>query len=156
MSRHLLYMMLNERRLWIQWRGNVLHLELICGTPINFEFLRWHQCSSCLETVVLGTFRVQSSKSRLRMCLIGKMQLVCMQCRGIWPHLVARGNSHGFSRVAAGTCGIFSSYDRDAHSFFFFFLFVVNFVINWNKTAMGLHVFPIPIPTPTSLSTRYP
>ena len=32
--------------------------------------------------------------------------------------------------------------------FFFFFLFVVNFVIHWNKTAMGLHVFPIPIPPP--------
>ena len=39
---------------------------------------------------------------------------------------------------------------------FFFFLFVVNFVIHWNKTAMGLHVFPIPIPPPTSLSTRSP
>ena len=36
----------------------------------------------------------------------------------------------------------------------FFFLFVVNFVIHWNETAMGLHVFPIPIPPPTSLSTR--
>ena len=23
---------------------------------------------------------------------------------------------------------------------FFFFLFVVNFIIHWNKTAMGLHV----------------
>ena len=31
--------------------------------------------------------------------------------------------------------------------FFFlsFFLFVVNFVIHWNETAMGLHVFPIPM-----------
>ena len=45
-------------------------------------------------------------------------------------------------------------------SFFFFltvkdifFLFVVNFVIHWNETAMGLHVFPIPIPPSTSLST---
>ena len=37
-----------------------------------------------------------------------------------------------------------------------FFLFVVNFVIHWNETAMGLHVFPIPIPPPTSLSTRSP
>ena len=37
---------------------------------------------------------------------------------------------------------------------FFFFSFVVNFVIHWNKTAMGLHVLPIPIPPPTSLSTR--
>ena len=30
----------------------------------------------------------------------------------------------------------------------FFFLFVVDFVIHWNETAMGLHVFPIPIPPP--------
>ena len=33
-------------------------------------------------------------------------------------------------------------------SLFFFFLLVVNFVIHWNETAMGLHVFPIPIPPP--------
>ena len=32
---------------------------------------------------------------------------------------------------------------------FFFFLIVVNFVIHWNETAMGLHVFPIPIPPPS-------
>ena len=50
------------------------------------------------------------------MCLIGNKQLLCMQCSGIRPHLVARGKSHGFSRVAAGTCGIFSSYDGEAHS----------------------------------------
>ena len=30
------------------------------------------------------------------MCLIGKTQLLCMQCRGIGPHLVVRGKSHGF------------------------------------------------------------
>ena len=36
----------------------------------------------------------------------------------------------------------------------FFFLFVVGFVIHWNETAKGLHVFPIPIPPPTSLSTH--
>ena len=41
-------------------------------------------------------------------------QLLCMQCRGIGPHLVARGKSHGFSRVAAGTWDIFSSYNGDA------------------------------------------
>ena len=50
------------------------------------------------------------------MCLIGKTLLLCMQCRGIGPHLVERGKSHGFSRVAAGTWGIFSSYVGDAHS----------------------------------------
>ena len=47
------------------------------------------------------------------MCLIGKTQLLCMQCRGIGPHLVSRGKSHGFSRVAAGTWVIFSSYGGD-------------------------------------------
>ena len=50
------------------------------------------------------------------MCLIGKTQLLCMQCRGIGPHLAGREKSHVFSRVAAGTWGIFSSYDGDAHS----------------------------------------
>ena len=50
------------------------------------------------------------------MCLIGKTQLLCMQCRGIGPHLVAREKSHGFSRVEAGTLYICSSYDGDAHS----------------------------------------
>ena len=50
------------------------------------------------------------------MCLIGKTQELCMQCRRIGSHLVARGKSHGFSRVAAGTWGIHSSYDGYAHS----------------------------------------
>ena len=45
------------------------------------------------------------------MCFIGSTQLLCMQCRGIRPHLVARGKSLGVSCVAAGTWGIFSSYD---------------------------------------------
>ena len=36
-----------------------------------------------------------------------------MKCRGIGPHLAARGKSHEFSRVAAGTWCIFSSYGRD-------------------------------------------
>ena len=50
------------------------------------------------------------------MCLIGKRQLLCMQYMIIGPHLVARGKSHGFSRVAAGTWGTFSSNYGDAHS----------------------------------------
>ena len=36
--------------------------------------------------------------------------------QGIGPHLAGKGKSHGFSRVAAGTWGIFSSYSRDVHS----------------------------------------
>ena len=50
------------------------------------------------------------------MCLIGKTQLLCTQSRGIGPHFVARGKSHGFSRVVAGTWVIFSSFGGDVHS----------------------------------------
>ena len=50
------------------------------------------------------------------MFLNGKTQLLSTQCCGIAPHLVERGKSHGFSPVVAGTWGIISSYDGDAHS----------------------------------------
>ena len=38
-----------------------------------------------------------------------------MKCRVIGPHLAAMGKSHEFSRVAAGTWCIFSSYGWDGH-----------------------------------------
>ena len=44
------------------------------------------------------------------------MELLCTQCSGIEPHLVASGKSHGFSRVVAGTWSIFSSYSGDGPS----------------------------------------
>ena len=47
---------------------------------------------------------------------MGYTELLCMQCRGIRPHLVAREKSHCCSQVAAGTWGTFSSYGRDGHS----------------------------------------
>ena len=47
---------------------------------------------------------------------MGNTELLCMQCRGIRLHLTVRGKSHGFSRVAEGTWGIFSSYGRDGPS----------------------------------------
>ena len=42
------------------------------------------------------------------MCFIVKTDLLCMQSRGIVPHLTAKDKSNGFSRVAAGTLDIFS------------------------------------------------
>ena len=44
------------------------------------------------------------------------MVLFCMQCQGIKPDLVARGKSHGFSRVASGTWDIFSHHGGDGPS----------------------------------------
>ena len=49
------------------------------------------------------------------MCLTGNTQLLYTQCTGIGAHLVARGKSHGFSAVVAGTWSIFLSYGRDGH-----------------------------------------
>ena len=70
--------------------------------------------SSCDR--VVGDSGVQSSKSRLLTCLIGKTQLLWIQCREIGRHLAGSGKSHGFPRVAAGTWGILSSYSGDVHS----------------------------------------
>ena len=44
---------------------------------------------------------------------MGNTELLCMQCRGIRPHLAGWGKSHGFSQVAAGTWVIFSSDSGD-------------------------------------------
>ena len=44
---------------------------------------------------------------------IENMELLSTQCRGIGPHLETRGKPHEFSRVAAGTWFIFSSYGGD-------------------------------------------
>ena len=45
-------------------------------------------------------------------CLIGNMEFLCMHHTGIGHNLAARGKSHEFFRVAAGTWGIFSSCGR--------------------------------------------
>ena len=60
-------------------------------------------------SVYLGTLWSYINKSWLLTCEIGNAELLCRQCRGIGPHLVAGGKSYGFSRVAAGTWRIFSS-----------------------------------------------
>ena len=58
----------------------------------------------------MGLSVLPSSKSRLLTCLIGNKELFYMQCRGIGPLLSASGKSDGFSRVAAGSWDMFSSY----------------------------------------------
>ena len=44
-----------EGWLWSQCKGNWPHLILILATPSNLAFLGWHQCSSHLVTMLLGT-----------------------------------------------------------------------------------------------------
>ena len=71
---------------------------------------------SACDSLVGDSLEFNQANRWILMCLTGKTQLLCIQCRGIGPHLVARGKSHGFPRVAAGTWSIFSSCDGDAHS----------------------------------------
>ena len=47
---------------------------------------------------------------------MGNTELLCTQFRRMWPHLTERGKSHGFSQVAVGTWGVFSSYGWDGPS----------------------------------------
>ena len=53
--------------------------------------------------------------------MLWNTELLCTQCRGIWPYPTVRGISHGFSQVAAGNCGIFSSYNGNSLSKLVFF-----------------------------------
>ena len=57
------------------------------------------------------------------------MELLCNQCRGIRSHLQARRKSHCYSRVAAGSWGIFSTYGGDGHS-------KVVFVQRWQDSCL--------------------
>ena len=105
----------NRELLWSQCREIGLNLELIWATP-RFSY-------SCSDISILLDFSgvsrglsvVPSSKSRLLTCLIGNEELLCTQCRGMGPHLSVSGKSHGFSRVAVGTWGMFSSYGGGSH-----------------------------------------
>ena len=105
----------NNELLWSQWREIGLNLELIWPTPRYFIFLQGYQCSSRLLRDFSGTLCSSLSKSRLLACLIGNKELPCTERREIGPHLSASGKSHGFSRGAAGTCGMFASYGGGSH-----------------------------------------
>ena len=89
---------------------DLAHTDLLGIPEVTSVFF-----SSC-DCVVGDSLEFNPANRHFLMCLIGKTQLLCMQCRGIGPHLVARGKSHGVSRVVAGTWGIFSSYYGDANS----------------------------------------
>ena len=67
-------------------------------------------------TELLGTLRSSIKQIEVPYVFDWENAIALAQCRGIGPHLVGRGKSHGFSRGAAGTWGIFSSYSGDVHS----------------------------------------
>ena len=77
------------------------HPDLFCVPEVTSVF--FSSCDSVLGIPYCSVKQIQAPY------MFGKTQLLCLQCRGIGPNLVGRGKSHWFSRVAAGTWGIFSS-----------------------------------------------
>ena len=106
-------MMSNAGWLWSQYRGIGLHLELIWGTPSYFRLLRLHQSPYRLVTVFLGTLWSSIKQIKAPYVFDWEQEISLQTMQGIRPHLTTRGKSHGFSQVAAGTWGIFSSYGGD-------------------------------------------
>ena len=111
----LLYMMWNGIGLWIQWRGNVFHLELIWGTPIYFAFLKWPKCSSLVVTRFLEI--LFSSIREIKVLYVFDWEHRSPRHVIQWN----RASSCGEEEVSwvlsssAGTWCIFSSYGRDGH-----------------------------------------
>ena len=89
---------------WFRLHWAILH----SWVDIRVHLILW-QC-------FWGLSGVPSRKSSLLSCLIGNTGLLCMQYRGLEPHLPVRGMSHGISRVETGTWGIFASYSGNGHS----------------------------------------
>ena len=125
--------MWNERWLWIQWRGNVLHLELIWGTPIYFAFLKWHQCSSLFMTVFLGilfssiseiqipnifdwehgTPQHEMQGNRGSSCSDGEVSWVFSSCGRHLVNILELRRGWPFeTRVGSARSGLLYSYDR--------------------------------------------
>ena len=120
------------RWLWSQCKGNWIHLNLIWGTPSYFAFLRWHQCSSCLVTVLLRT--LWSSKkqieapyvfdwekaialhtmqgNRASSCVEGELSWVFSSCgRNLWYTLELRWGCPFKTGVCSVKSGHMSIYD---------------------------------------------
>ena len=125
-------MMFNARWLWIQWRGNVLHLELIWGSPISFAILRWHQCSSLVVTVFLGILFISNTEievpyifdwehgtpqhefqvNRAWSCCEGEVSRVFSSCRRHLMYILELRRGWSFeTRVCSAKSGLLSTYD---------------------------------------------
>ena len=94
---------------WTSSRIDLGYTELFCIPEV-------HQCSSSFVTVFPWTLWCSIKKIEAPYMFDWEHGLLCMQCRGIEPHLPARGMSHTISRVAARTWGIYARYSGDGHS----------------------------------------
>ena len=73
-------------------------------------------CHSRLVRVFLGTLWSSIKQIKAPYMCDWERGIALHGMPGNQPHLSPRGKSHGFSRVAVGTWGIFSRYGVDGHS----------------------------------------
>ena len=67
-------------------------------------------------TVLLGTLGCSIKIIKSPYVFVWEYRIALNAMQGNRAHLPARGKSHGISRVAAGTWGIFPNYIGDGHS----------------------------------------
>ena len=105
----------NRELLWSQCREIGLNLELILATPRYFTFLQGHQCSSRLLRDFSGTLSSSIKQIKAPYLFDWEKGIALHAMQGYRAHHSASGNSDGFSRVAAGTWGMFSIYGGGRH-----------------------------------------
>ena len=87
---------------WASSRVDVGYTELFCIPEVTAVFL-----SSC-DCVLWGLSGVPSSTLRPFTCLIGNMELLCTQCRGLVPLLPPREMFNGISLELRQEPGVYS------------------------------------------------
>ena len=124
-------MMWNARWLWIQWRGNVLHLELIWGTPIfldswgdiivllllwqcSWDSLQFHQGNRGSLRLWLGTRNSSAQKAGESglICGEGDVSWVFSSCTRHLVYILELRRGWPFeTRVCSAKSGLLSIYD---------------------------------------------
>ena len=85
------------------------HTDLFCVPEVTSVFF-----SSCDSVVGDSLSSIKQIEAPYMFDWENAIALDTLQ--EIGPHLAGRGKSHGISRVASGTWGLFSSYSGDVHS----------------------------------------
>ena len=103
----------NRELFWSQYRGIGLNQVLIWVTPKYFTFPRRHLCSSSLVRDFWGTLYNSFKQIKAPELFDWEPGIALYAMQGNRGSSPSEGLSHGISRFAAGTWGIFPSYSGD-------------------------------------------
>ena len=114
-SSHLSFMMGNRELFWSQCRGIGLNLELMWATPRYFTFLWWHQCSSRLVRDFWCTLCTSVKQIKDPYLFDWEQGIALHAMQGYRASSFNDWEVWWFSRVAAGSWGMLSSYRGGKH-----------------------------------------